>query len=118
VSVEAARGGGQPISAGALKTLLSRTLFISLRNAAILSAGTPIVGCPTRFAVNDKLMGASTGVPACRRFARRPTKDSSVVAGVVGIRGRTRGIGSGGGGGGGGYPVVGPAACAALQKSD
>jgi len=60
------------------------------------------VGCPTRFAVNDELMGASTGVPACRRFARMLAKDTSVVTGVVGIRGRTRGIGGAGAGGAGG----------------
>ena len=56
----------------------------------------------TRFVVNDELMGASTGVPACRRFARMFTKDTSVAAGIVGIRGMTRGIGGGSGGGGGG----------------
>jgi hypothetical protein len=81
------------MSAGALNTLRNRTVFISLRNAAILSAGTPIVGCPTRFVVvvvdvNDELIEASTGVPACRRFARTSAKDTCAVAGVIGIRGR------------------------------
>ncbi len=61
-----------------------------------------MVGCLTRLAVNDELMGASTGIPACRRFARTLPKGSCVVAGVLGIRGRTRGIGGGGEGGGGG----------------
>jgi hypothetical protein len=76
------------MSAGALNTLRNRTVFISLRNAAILSAGTPIVGCPTRFVVvvvNDELIEASTGVPACRRFARTSAKDTCAVAGVIGI---------------------------------
>jgi hypothetical protein len=92
------------MSAGALYTLRRRTLFISFRNAAILSAGTQIVGCPTRFVVNDELMGALIGVAACRRCARTSAKETWAAAGVVGIRGSTRGIdgGAGGGGGGGG----------------
>jgi hypothetical protein len=44
------------------------------------------------------------GVAACRRCARTSAKETWAAAGVVGIRGSTRGIdgGAGGGGGGGG----------------
>jgi hypothetical protein len=53
----------------------------------------PIVGCPTRFVLGGALIGASNGVSACHGCARTSEKDISLAAGVVGIRGRMKGLG-------------------------
>ena len=52
-----------------VEIFLSRTLFNSFKNAAILSGGTPTVGKPCRLANGRGLMGASTGAGARLRAA-------------------------------------------------
>lgn len=81
----------------------SRTVFISLRKAAIFSGGMPIDDTPT---FRTGTMGFSTGVGACLRDARADAKrlcgsasDEIEIRFFLG-----KGKGGGGGGGGGGGP--------------
>lgn len=56
-------------------TFRSRTVFISLRKATILSGGMPTVGMPARRDAGKRgLIGFSTGVGACRSDARAEAK--------------------------------------------
>ena len=95
-----------PVSDDPPPTLRSRTVFISRRNAAILSDGRFSVGWPV-LRVREAppyaalLIGASTGGAVCLRLARAEARKfvpSPVV--VVGACGRNSGGGGGGGGGG------------------
>ena len=78
--------------------LRSLTVFISFKNAAILSGPTiPMVGIPGRRA---ETMGFSTGVGACFSEARADTNKFGSEE-PTGRMSFFRGGGGGGGGGGG-----------------
>lgn len=92
---------------GRLAIFLSRTLFISFRNAAILSGGIPTVGKPCRLVEREGLMEASTGAGARLREALAEAINEDASEGSNGTRSqvlliRAGGRGGGGGGGGGG----------------
>lgn len=92
-----------------LLTLRKRTVFISLKNAAILSDGTLTVGWPDlRVRPAMLLMGASTGGTVGFRLARTEARNELACRGPPGrpiedMRGPVeKGLDIGGGGGGGG----------------
>lgn len=86
-------------------TRRNRTVFISRRNAAILSDGTLTVGCPVFFVrapYATLLIGASTGGSVRFRPARADARKFPLSPdSVEGACERNRGGGGGGGGGGG-----------------
>lgn len=81
------------------ETFRRRTVFISVRKAAILSGAIPMDGCPCRRL--GGLIGASEGVGACLRAARADANKASGSPDDVGKR-RIVLLGRGGGGGGAG----------------
>lgn len=86
-----------------LPTFLSRTFFNSLRNAAILSGGTPTAGKPCLLVGIRELIGASTGVGARFKEARAEVinNEGSEIFDGAGIRVLIVRAGGGGGAGGG-----------------
>ena len=99
-AADAAKSGGPIVPAGS-PTLRSLTLFISRKNAAILSDGTFTVGCPALRVRATLLMGASTGGAVGLRLALADAKKLAVCLADEEF-GTCMRVGGGGGGGGGG----------------